>query len=591
MRFTSSSASAPAFDTGRVPVLGWIVLLALAVHGPLLVMQLPAGAFDANIHMFFADHYAHHWFNPWNEKWYAGFSQTTYPPLTHQLVALFSHIFGLTMSFMFVQGLVILLLPVGVYRFAKLWVDEESSIYAAIGSIFLGSLWTMVYQSGQLPTTFASVLTLNALPYFYHWIRTGSFSGLVKGLALVLVGAAAHHVTMIFGTFFFALPVIWLAFVDRKQEGTDSTLGGVLSRTVIFAAIAVIGMLIVLLPYWIELYHNPIKQATIYHQSRDNFILQVHSGLNFWVIPQGTMILAIPFIFWYGTRERRLRPLFFGWYLTTIISLGGTTPLPKLLFGRAYEILTYERFTYWSTLMALPLVGVLAARLIHRYRAKAAIALSIAAVSSAAIVLAWLYYNPITASPFNIDEVVSFLNRDNHSKYRYMLLGFGNDFSRVCTRVNASSVDGDYHSARLLPELTEHGSGKLSDAKYFGANGMEALRAMLKHANRYGLKYVFVRDPYYSPLLDFAGWRPAEVYDNGNVTLWSKEDIAPAHRIIPPPGAMPNTMESILWGTLPIGTIVLALGLLIAFPDHRRFAAPVNFPESAAEPVALREAK
>ena len=90
-----------------------IVLLALAVHGPLLLMQLPANSYDANTHIFFAGHYANHWFNPWNEKWFAGMSQTTYPPLTHQWIALFSHIMGLTGAYMLVQLIVILLLPVG----------------------------------------------------------------------------------------------------------------------------------------------------------------------------------------------------------------------------------------------------------------------------------------------------------------------------------------------------------------------------------------------------------------------------------------------------------------------------------------------
>ena len=56
---------------------------------------VPAGSYDANTHMFFASHYAQHWFNPWNEKWFGGFSQTTYPPLTHQWIALFSHIMGI----------------------------------------------------------------------------------------------------------------------------------------------------------------------------------------------------------------------------------------------------------------------------------------------------------------------------------------------------------------------------------------------------------------------------------------------------------------------------------------------------------------
>src|SRR5215471_4303370 len=100
----------------RIPLLA-IVLVALAVHGPLLLMQLPSGSFDTNFHIFVASHYAHHWFDPWNEKWFAGFSQTTYPPLTHQWIALFSTVTGLTTAYMFVQGLVLLLMPVGMYRF------------------------------------------------------------------------------------------------------------------------------------------------------------------------------------------------------------------------------------------------------------------------------------------------------------------------------------------------------------------------------------------------------------------------------------------------------------------------------------------
>ena len=110
----------------RRPIpLAAIILLALAVHGPLLVMQLPLNtSYDANFHIFFASHYAHHWFDPWNEKWFAGFSQTTYPPLGHQWIALFSYVVGLKMAYMLVQLIAVLLLPVGVYRFARLWVDE-----------------------------------------------------------------------------------------------------------------------------------------------------------------------------------------------------------------------------------------------------------------------------------------------------------------------------------------------------------------------------------------------------------------------------------------------------------------------------------
>ena len=36
-----------------------------------------------------------------------------------------------------------------------------------------------------------------------------------------------------------------------------------------------------------------------------------------------------------------------------------------------YEILTFERFSFWATIMALPFVGLLAVELIDRYRSRA----------------------------------------------------------------------------------------------------------------------------------------------------------------------------------------------------------------------------
>ena len=121
--------SQKSIDDSRRPIPQMaIVLLALAVHGPLLLLQLPANSYDASTHIFFAAHYAKSWFNPWNQNWFAGFSQTTYPPLTHQWIALFSHLMGLTMAYMVVQLIVVLLLTVGVYRYSRLWVSERRPV-------------------------------------------------------------------------------------------------------------------------------------------------------------------------------------------------------------------------------------------------------------------------------------------------------------------------------------------------------------------------------------------------------------------------------------------------------------------------------
>jgi hypothetical protein len=565
-----------------------IVLVALAVHGPLLLMQLPSGSFDANFHIFLASHYAHHWFNPWNEKWFAGFSQTTYPPLTHQWIALVSNVAGLKMGYMLVQLIAVLLLPVGVFRFAKIWVDERAASYAALGSIFLGALAFLVYQAGQLATVTSAALYLNALPYFYDWAVEKSGRALLKGVAVALAAAAAHHVTLIFGTVFFAAPVLWVACMDAADGRGKGSLGGTIGRAVVFAVLVGVGVGIVLLPYWVTLIQHPIHQMPIPHDSRKNFLLNPVTGVNYFLIPYGALLLALPFIIFRGASVRRLRPLLIGFWFALIFGLGGTTPLPRWLLGRAYEILTYERFTFWATLLAMPIVGFLAIELLDRFRGKAAVALSLASVATIGAALYWLNANPFRpTATINVKPVTGFLNRDGHDQYRYLTLGFGSELAQVSTYTDASSVDGDYNSARLLPEMTHYGSAQLTNSKFYGTAGMASLRAMLEHANRYGLKYIFVHDSYYEPLLTFVGWRKIETFDNGEVTAWSKEDVPPAHRIYS--DAVPPAWMGLMWGTLPIGVSILAMFLVImlpARPQVRRVVEPVPMQQRERHYVA-----
>ncbi len=564
-----------------IPLLA-IVLVALAVHGPLLLMQLPAGSFDTNFHIFLASHYAHHWFNPWNEKWFAGFSQTTYPPLTHQWIALFSNILGLKMGYMVVQLIAVLLLPVGVFRFARIWVGERAASYAALGSIFLGALAFLVYQAGQLATVASAALYLNALPYFYEWVTGASGRSLIKGLAVSMSAAAAHHVTLIFGIVLFAGPVLWVACLDARDERVSGSLSGVVSRALVFAVLVGVGVGVVLLPYWMTLIQHPINQIPIPHDSRANYLLNSITGINYFVIPYGALTLALPFIIVRGSTVRRLRPLLLGFWLCLIFGLGGTTPLPKWLLGRAFDVLTFERFAFWATLMAMPIVGLMALELLDHFHAKAAVGLALASVVTIGAALAWLTANPYRpTSSMDVKPVIAFLNRDGHDSYRYLTLGFGSELAQVSTYTDASSVDGDYNSARLLPEMTQYGSAQLTNAKFYGSAGMASLRAMLEHANRYGLKYVFVHDSYYEPLLTFVGWRKTETFNNGEITAWTKDDVPPAHTI--ESDAVPPPWMGLLWGTLPIGVSVLAMFLELLLPSSQRLGRVIESPVRVEE--------
>jgi hypothetical protein len=490
------------------------------------------------------------------------------------------------MAYMLVQLIGILLLPVGVYRFARLWVDERAASYAALGSVFLGSLAFLVYQSGQISTTTAAPLYLNALPFFYEWTMKGRLRDLAKGVALCLAAAAAHHVTLLFGAIFLAGPVLWLALQNRRQEGASGL--GVLVRSAMFLALSLAGIAIVLLPHFIALVHNPIKQMPIPHASRDNYLLAPVWGLNFWLIPFGALLLALPCVFWKGPADRRLRPLLFGFWGAFLFGLGGTTPVPRWILGRAFYVLTFERFVFWATLLALPIAALLMVKVVDRFRLRGAVALCILGVLSTGAALGWMTWNPLNTPYFDVAPVAGFLNRDQHDPFRYITLGFGSLMSKVGLEAGAGSVDGEYNSARLLPEMTAYGSAQLTNSKFYGANGMESLRAILKHANKYGLKYIFVRDLYYEPLLAFAGWRKAEVYDDAAVTLWTKEDVPPARPM--EMGFVPPAWQGVMWGIFPIGSSLLALAVIVLFPGRKRAAEPLRFP-SAVEATGFEEAQ
>jgi len=554
-----------------------LLLAAFVVHLPLLLMKLPLKSYDTNFHIFFASHYVHHWFDPWNAKWYAGFSQTTYPPLTQQWVALLSWVVGLDMAYMAVQLAGILLLVVGVYRFSRLWVGPQAASIAALASVFLGSESFLIYSAGQLGTTCAAPIYLNALPFLFEWVRLGKQRSLLCASALFTAAAAAHHATLLFGSIFFAVPVLALAFFDQR-DGERISMPAFLGRTVAIMAIVGVSISVVLLPFWIALIHYPVTQTPIPHPSRANYILSPQWGLNYFIVPYGALVLALPFIFLRGSKEPRLRPLLFGFWVAFLLGLGGTTPVGRLLLGRAFDVLTMERFSYWATLLALPFVGLLAAGLVHRFRGKAVAGLTVLAAFSFALAVGWSTFRPADAEDFKVDSVAAWLNRDGHEQYRYVTLGFGNKIARLATMTEASSVDGEWNSGRMLPELTAFGGGALTSSKYFGEPGLDALRAMLAHADHYGLKWVFVRDRYYDPLLSFAGWRRVDSLEDNTIVVWSKDGVPPAAQVNAP--QIPPPWQGLMWGILPFGSSILAM-LVVLIPRKRREQ------DQAQDPLAI----
>ena len=560
--------SEPIDPLARPIPLKILFALTLAVHLPLMAMKLPLKTYDTNLHILFASHYLHHWFNPWNPRQFAGFTQTTYPPLTHQWIAALSPIFGLEYAYMAVQLLGILLLVYGIYRYALIWVNPRAASLAALATIFLGAESFLVYNAGQLATTCSAPIYMIALAYLYEYVRYGGWRSFLKAAAVFTAAAAAHHATLIFGALLFAVPVLARAWGDRHY-GEPITGAQFTRRTVGIILTVAVTVTVVLLPFWLALLKYPITQTPIPHPSRANYILSPNWAIQYFLVPYGALILAFPFIFLRGSTDRRLRPLLVGFWITFLLGLGGTTPVGYYLLGRAFEVLTFERFSYWASLMALPFVGLLVEELVRRFRMVAAVTLSVLAAVSCAVAVAFIIYAPAQEGNIVADPVAAWLNSGDHARYRYFTLGFGNQISRLATLTRANSVDGEWNSGRQLPELMMYGGGPITDSKYYGQPGMDSLRAILRHADKYGIKWVFSYDHYYDPLLHFAGWTPVGKLENGTVIIWSKYGVPPATPVNSP--QIPPVWQGIMWGTLPFGSSLFAiLVLLIPGEKHRQ---------------------
>ncbi|WP_411893781.1 hypothetical protein [Winogradskyella sp. A2] len=562
------------------------LLIGIAFHGTSIFFALET-TYDALIHLFFADHYSGSWFEPWNYKWYTGFTVMSYPPLVHQSIAALSYIGGLKFGMFTVAIIGVILFITGVYRFSLLITSNKTVAgYASVLAVFSSSFVETLHIFGQLPSIIGISVLMHALPEIYLWLKKGKWRYLATSLSLIAVTVTSHHVTPIFGMVFFIFPLIGMVIMDDARDKVQSikevtikvfvnSFFKLFKRIISFGMLSLIIIIGCILPYWINSKNNPITQVPIPHGSRDNFLEITSSGLVFFLIPWGVLLVLLPYIFY---RYYSKRYLFFGLSITILFVLGtgGTTQIPRLVLGEtAFNILTLDRFTLWASIMSLPLFGEFAFRFVEG-DLKALIQERFGAVFhriSGGILSGLLlfmtiftmslgYFKPSQPQKIKMLPIVNFLNQDQHDQWRYMTLGFGDQMAWLSAQINALSVDGNYHSARRLPELTTRPIERLENSKFKGIEGIGSLQQFLTTPEKYNLKYIFSNDKFYDPILYFCGWQRLRQLENG-IMVWEKLNVPPLSSILPKEDV--GTWQKVLWGTIPFLTVIIAFILNIQF--------------------------
>lgn len=536
-------------------------------------------SFDACTHMFFANHYAHGWWNLWEARWYTGFDVTSYPPLAHQFVSLISLLVGVETGFALALLALLGALPLGVYAFARIFVSPRAAGWASLVGAALPSVYLTAHTFGQLPTLAGLLAALFAVAVLARFLPSGGWRMGALAASLTAVAAAAHHGTLLF--LGFAIPAIGLHILLARSTKPNRLVWRSLSFGVV--CLAAIGL--VIWPFWLwgvgEAMQTPID-----HLSRHSFIADPYAlTLFFWPM-FGSLMFATLAAFWQALHPRRIALwLLFGSFF--LLGLGGTTALPRWLFGAGWEWLTYDRFALWASVTLLPLIGRLHALPRYLLRLARKVHISPPLFSSLRIILrvgapgfflgqfaiciwaAWLpTLLPTQPAPIAMQPIVEFLANDGRGQWRYLTFGFGDQMACLSLLTPATTLDGSYHTARTLPELRASGVGQI-DSAFWLADGLEKLDPILAKAGERGVRWGFVALSDYEPLLASHGWRPVATLANG-IAVW-ENPAATLPEDTPPPQSLPAALS---WGILPL----LALGLALLFVIQ--LLPPILTPES-----------
>ncbi len=554
---------------------GWC-LMALAFCLPFVLGRAQRGAFDTPVHLFFADHYRQTWWSLWEPRWYLGFSVASYPPLTHQLIALGSwpmsaliaafapgpepypgafRWWGAEAVFVGLLLAVAALLPVAVRAYARIFVGPRAAAWAATLAVALPALHLAAWSFGQLPTLAATTVILLALARGVDFVHSGRRAALAQAIALAAVAAATHHAVFLFVPFAAGAGLAQL-WVRRRAAAAPVRLVQ-LARSALWGAASALVVALVLWPF-LQWSQGQRLQTPIDHLSRHNFLLDPVATLYFFWPVYGPLLLLIPSL--WRWRSARRWPLAAAWALLFCLSLGGTTPLPRWLFGAGWEWLTYDRFGLWAAILFLPVAG---AALPAAWRRAPGWALAWTASLAAASVLAGWLAGLAQAQPPPVDmaSLARFLNEPAQRPYRYLTLGFGDQLAQLSAVTANGTPDGTYHTARGLPELRASGLGAL-DTAVWSPLGAAAVKPFLENPQRYGVRWVFAHHPAYVPVLLDTGWRFR--FFIGPVMVWERADVRPLP--LTPPAE--DRFAAAWWGTAPLTALALA-ALALAWPGRR----------------------
>ncbi|NDD29391.1 MAG: hypothetical protein EB084_14110 [Proteobacteria bacterium] len=555
------------------PRLSHAVLVAFFVNLIPTASMVFAQTFDAETHLFFADHYANGWFEGWEPRWYGGFWVFSYPPLLHQLVALVAKVTDLETACRCVQLGILTALPLSVWLLADALADRATAGWAAAFAVASAGVYTTVYSFGQLPTMAALVLALAATASLARYLSHGRAVDLVAWTGLGGACVATHHLTGIVGLPMLAVTVLlWLALRRHRENDASFVRNG---RQPLIAALTLgLAAVVVLVPFVWWSHHGRVMQTEIPHATRTAFLS--NPGLLWLLVPGewGPLPLLAPVLVWACFKRREM------WAFTALVALLATlslgpayTSVPGLMFPGLSYWLTYERFALWGALVALLPLGAWVAQIAPRPLALALLALFASVALQAATYTTHVVLVKRPAQAEQVTTVANWLSSHGRDRWRYVTFGFSEgDMPRLSRISQAQTIDGTYFTARRDPLLSRSGMGCVDTVAEQSNGMMNYVRVILSHPEPYSLRWSVCASPQCARLLQKLQWQCLYTVKDGHteivtqsahppedgLTIWE----APARCVVPevsPEVPSAPAVLALIWGVAPLSLLVLGL--------------------------------
>ncbi|GAA5439862.1 hypothetical protein Dcae01_01369 [Deinococcus caeni] len=545
----------PAARRGAPRLLLLALLLTGSYHGTLVLTRAYRGADGAGALQFLASAYARHPLDPWDDRWYGGVPLTGEPPLAAQLIALLSGALGLEGAYGAAQFLAAALLAWGAYR-ATLACSSAREAGVATLLVTLGSALTLQLNVfGHLGSVFAAGLALHAAPFLWAWLRGEARAGRRALLPLLAAGPADPVTTLLLGGA--------LLLAAPGGRGRRRAAGG----TLLLAQAALSGWTGWLWSPWLGPPAAPPPGV----------------GRSVWLcllLPLWSVQWALPAL--PGLLRRGPR----SWEVAERLALAGAALLPAaagLLWvkgGAASEARTLrlpvpETLVFAASLLLIPFAARVALRAWDAAHAPAGPGPLPLALAAALTLIVTVGLNalprtrPLEGPALNLAPLLSFIEKDEHWRYRFLTVGFGRQLGLLGAQTRAATPAGLWHLPPDLPQPLTSPGAFAALAERADLPGVGSLPELLTHPERAHLKFVYAASPALDPLLFLHGWHSIGTLENG-VVVWEREDVPPVPARLPR-SALP-LWAAALWGVGPLAAF-LAAGLVIVRAAPRERAA------------------